>query len=161
MIPTNKKTLRPFTLALSLLLFGITAHARDDGVERIEARHIVILQDPPAALYEGEELSVFDGDRLARMAPTAPPATGDEKLNMRSQAVQAYLAFLDERHAEFGAEAAAILGREVSVSKRFRNALNGLVIRVTPAEAAKTNRLLDAVYLSARENHEVALDEVS
>ena len=32
--------------------------------------------------------------------------------------------------------------------------------RVTPAEAAKTNRLLDALYLSAQENHEVRIDEI-
>jgi len=36
----------------------------------------------------------------------------------------------------------------------------GTYFGVTPAEAAKTNRLIDALYLSARENREVRVSEI-
>ena len=46
------------------------------------------------------------------MAATAPEATGETRLNLRSEAAMAYLEFLGARQADFAAEARLLLGRD-------------------------------------------------
>ena len=95
-----------------------------------------LVDEPGRALYDGRELSVEDTNGPMRMAATAPEATGESKLNIRSEAALAYLEFLAARQADFAAEARLLLGRDPEVSYRYRNATNGLALILTPDEAA-------------------------
>ena len=129
-------------LALALVVVGADAWAKAVANDSTEVRRYVVeLQDPPLAVYDGGDLSV-DGPRgPLRLAATAPESTGERRLNARSPASRAYLAFLEERHADFVAAVEELLGRPVEVPHRYRVTTNGLALHLTPAEAQQLARL--------------------
>ena len=132
------RILSSISIAATLLIItqGLALAKSSGGkVELVDDRYIVVLRDPPAALYDGGDLSVVDRNGPLRMAPTSPPVTGKERLDVRELDVRAYLEFLSERHTEFLAEASAVLGRDIEVFHAYRNATNGLAIKVSEAEA--------------------------
>lgn len=138
----SKRILMPeirglLAIVLALFVAVTPLAARDDGpVRAAEQIYIVVLQDPPAALYDGRDLSLDGPQGPLRMDATAPASTGERKLNIRNQNVQAYRAFLDQRQQEFAAEAAATLGRDIDIVRQLNNATNGLLFRLSEDEAA-------------------------
>jgi subtilisin family serine protease len=133
-----KNTCKVFSNRLILLVLIIVAvflsplQARDGGGDDIQMqRYVVELQDPPLALYAGEELSV----RGLRLQPTTPRVTGEPRLDVKSLSSVAYLEYLDERRRSFRSEAASLLGRDIAVTHEYRYASNGLAVEITAAEA--------------------------
>lgn len=86
---------------------------------------IVRFAEPSIARYEGG----IDG-----FAATSPRATG-QRLNMRSNAVQAYRGFLEARQSENLDQMSRFVQRSVEPTHQFLNALNGVAVRLTPKEA--------------------------
>jgi subtilisin family serine protease len=98
-------------------------------------RYVVELADPPLALYDGRELSVRDASGATRLPATVLKATGELKLDRQSPRALAYLRFLKERHQALREEASRLLGRPVAAVYQYRNAINGMTLDLTEAEA--------------------------
>jgi subtilisin family serine protease len=103
-----------------------------DGVQR----YIVELKDPPLARYDGRKLSVPLADGRAQLEALRSGRGISSRLNLQSSQARSYLGYLEDRHGEFGLEAAVLLGRQLRPVFRYRLATNGMAVDLTPAEAA-------------------------
>ncbi|MCH5378100.1 MAG: S8 family serine peptidase, partial [Planctomycetes bacterium] len=129
-------------LALALTFVGANAWAKSAGNGSTEfRRYIVELQDPPLAVYDGGDLSVDGPSGPLRMAATAPESTGEKRLNARSPASRAYLAYLAERHAEAVSEIESVLGRKLVVPNRYGHVNNGFSVDLRSDEVEDVRRL--------------------
>ena len=90
------------------------------------AIYMVRLSDPPLAAYAGG---------VTGLKATSPQATGERKLNVKSEAAQAYMAFLGNKHAQTIAAAEQVLKRPLVVVYQYYTANNGFAAYLTPAEA--------------------------
>jgi subtilisin family serine protease len=121
--------------ALGLLAGSALAAGPDDAQVRLQ-RFIVELHDAPLAAYEGGRLSLPLEPDTDRLEATSPMVTGARKLDVKSPRAQAYLRYLQHVHEAFRLEVSVLLGRTVEPVHAYRNTLNGLVLDLTPAEAA-------------------------
>lgn len=90
--------------------------------------YIVLHQAPALATY---------GGGLANLAPTAAAVLGAVRLDTTSNAALAYLDFLNLQQNTLIELAESVLGRTLNVTHRMRHALNGFVVKLSPAEAQK------------------------
>ena len=90
------------------------------------AIYMVRLSDPPLAAYAGG---------VTGLKATSPQATGERSLNVKSEAAQAYMAFLGNKHAQTIAAAEQVLKRPLVVVYQYYTANNGFAAYLTPAEA--------------------------
>jgi subtilisin family serine protease len=88
------------------------------------AFYIVRLKDAPAATYTGG---------VPGYAATSPRLRGETTLDV--EAAASYAAYLDERQSALLDTGAKLLGRELQARYRYHYALNGMSVRLTPAEA--------------------------
>ena len=126
----------------TILLAGLSApapvFAKSLGVAAGQAhkqRYIVILKDPPLAVYDGRILMTPERDAdSTRLPATANAFTGAKKLDVRSPRSRQYLQFLDERFNHFRGSATLELGRQLKTLHRYRNAVNGFATELDAAE---------------------------
>ena len=98
-------------------------------------RYIVILQDPPLATYDGRVIHTPERDMdTMRFSATVNRLTGAAKLDVNAPASKRYLRFLDERFEAFRGESALRLGRQLKLTHRYRNAVNGFATELNEAE---------------------------
>ncbi len=102
------------------------APAVPTGTE-LTGAHIVQLDDPPVASYNGG-IPGFEG--------TSPQVTGDRKLDLDSPAVRAYEQYLVGQQAEMVDAINAALGRSVNIRHQYVYALNGMTLDIDADEAA-------------------------
>lgn len=120
----------------AVLIFGLPA-----GVDAQTNNYIVQFEDPPLALFAGNEI------RGANLEPTNPQARIEAgldavpRLQPRSQASQVYLSFLDGRHNVLLSAIGQRLGREPDVLFRYRASFNGMAMALTGEEAGKIAKL--------------------
>lgn len=89
------------------------------AVQQVSSYYIVQLQDPPLALYEGG---------VAGLSATRPSVLGEERLDLQSDRVRDYGAFLQQRQSEFVSQLQSrIPGAQVE--RRLSVTMNGLIIR--------------------------------
>jgi len=124
--------------ALAALIAAVSLQAAQDGGSQglSYKRYIVELKDMPLALYDGRELSAETPDGLSRLTATMPQLANRKRLDARSAESVAYLRFLESRHNAFRREIRNLLGRTPKETHRYRNALNGMALHLTPSEAA-------------------------
>ncbi|MDX1557070.1 MAG: S8 family serine peptidase, partial [Xanthomonadales bacterium] len=118
-------------LALAPLLV-IGRPLEDDARART---YIVELQDPPLAVYDGRAVSVPLDSGQESLTATSPKARGKTKLDTDSAPSRAYLEYLGDRHQAFLMEASISLSRNLRADRTYRNAINGMAVTLTPAEA--------------------------
>lgn len=123
----------PLVLGAGLLL-PLAADARPPAEGAPLRDYIIELSDPPLAAYDGRLLSVATVAGETRLAPTTPEVTG-RRLDPGARAAREYLEYLDGRHAAFQLEASVLLGRQVTALRSYQYAINGVALRLTPAEA--------------------------
>lgn len=97
-------------------------------------RYIVQLSAPPLVSYAGG---------VAGLAPTSAQATGASRVNLDSPASRAYTGYLRERQATLLTAVKDTLGRPVTPDYAYFYAMDGIVLRLTPAEAARVGALPD------------------
>lgn len=90
--------------------------------------YIVRLPAPPLAAYAGG---------IEGLAATSPAAAGAAAADPNSPASLAYLAYLEKQQAQVIARIADTLGHRVTPIFHYYYALDGFVLRLTPAEAAR------------------------
>lgn len=99
-----------------------------------EQKYIVRFSEEPLATYRG-------GIRgLQATAVNAQHSGGQRntaKLNSRSPASQAYLAYLARRHQALEQAMSSRLGRNLNITRRYKAALNGVALRMTQDEAQR------------------------
>lgn len=122
-------------LALALCLGGPVLAAETPALghsvadSTTSARYTILLKEPALAGYQG-------GIGTFAKPPRIASGRGRGKLDVASGAAQAYVAHLVDRQTRFVAEFAQVLARPLSTIFRFQHALNGIVVELTPAEAA-------------------------
>ncbi|MEN4902667.1 S8 family serine peptidase [Luteimonas sp. TWI1437] len=109
-------------------------------------RYIVVLDDPALAGYSGG---------VAGLAAPAKRREG-QRLDVRSAPARSYVGYLQRRQREVESGIALDLGRSLRVERRMQHAINGLVVELAPAEAAKVAARSDVRFVEPY--REYALD---
>ena len=112
-------------------------------------RYVVLFAEAPLALYAGG---------VAGLAPTMPAAIGETRLDPSSAASLAYYAYLDTQHAAHLAAIEAAIARPVTVIFRYRTAVNGVAISLTPTEAASVRGVAGVTRVHREEYYELLTD---
>ena len=131
----------PFTWAVCLalpILLALPAAAADQGSlnrhKRAGRSPAVEIQQPASNLMIVEfveaPLALYDGS-LPSYEATSPAARGERKLDSRSEASQAYLGYLDQRHNRYVFRMERALGRPLEVVFRYRAAANGMAVKMS------------------------------
>lgn len=103
----------------------------EDDVHGVQ-KYIVQLNDAPIATYEGGIA------QLAATQPTVAKVRGTSSpLNLNQPQLKAYNNYLAEKRANFVAQAQALQGVDVKVSRAFSVALNGFVTEMTQEQAQR------------------------
>ncbi len=137
----------------------------DASFERAEPasptkRYIVVLSDPPVAEYRGG---------IAGLAPTAVDAvaasgaspTRRVHLDARSKAAQAYIRYLDRVQTRYLSRIRAIAPEAYETDWRFKLALNGFAVRLTPASALRVMQMDGVRLVHPEEQLEPELDSTA
>jgi len=111
--------------------------------------YIIRFQEPSLARYEGG---------IEGLAATSPRVTG-ERLHTASDAKAAYQDFLASRHDNYLAQISQFARRSVEIERQFLNALNGIVVRLTPEEADRVAGLPFVAGIEVNRFDELLLDE--
>jgi len=123
------------TLLATQPVFARGATGASDGLKR----YIVELQDPPLARFENRQMAVKGALGVLDRGRAQPKTAA--KLDLSAPVNREYLQFLLDRQEAFLQPASARLGRELAAVFRFRLAANGMVVDLTPDEAAGLARL--------------------
>ncbi len=107
------------------------------------AVYTVVLKEPAVASYTGGVAGFAPIPRVSRNGRQPRP-------DMTSAAAEAYARHLEARQTQFTGALASSFGRAVSAEHSFQHALNAVMLRLTPAEAAELAQRPD-VLLVARE----------
>lgn len=111
--------------------------------------YIIRLTDEPLATYRGG---------IGRLRPTSPRVTGQQKLDVASQASQAYLGYLADQQTQFITRLAQVVGRPINVLYTYKVAYNGVVAVLTPAEAERVAELPGVVSIQRDELQQLLTD---
>jgi len=127
-----------FTTVLALLSLHSTVFAKSTTgsvTPGDKQRYIVILDDLPLAAYDGRIMHTPERNMdSTRLTATANRFTGARKLNVNSTDSKKYLRFLDERLETIRGESALRLGRQLRLTHRYKNALNGFATELSESE---------------------------
>lgn len=94
--------------------------------------YIVVLTDPALAAYQGG---------IQGLPATSPQATGETRLNSDSAASLQYKSYLAQKQSALLAAMSRELGRSVAAIHQYKTALNGIAVRLSPAEAERMAKL--------------------
>lgn len=137
---TGKPLHRLAAASCAVLLVAPLAGAQDfrevklrDGDDA--GRYIVLLETPSLA----ERLAELNREavRQGRQPLDSNGQPRPFRLDLAAPAARDWSRHIDERFAEFEAEAALALGRELRLTHRYRNATNGFSTRLTASEAKR------------------------
>jgi len=132
-----------FGLALLLMLVAPHgAEARQPGVS--DDRWIVVLDDAPTSIYDGNEVRASVNQtrwRGKQFTATSPALSDQPRLDAESPAVRAYVDYLDEQRHGVLVRAERALGRAIKPRHVYRHVLNGFAIEMNATEAEQLRRL--------------------
>ena len=128
-----------------VVLVGVFAGpaAADASGERFTNRWIIELVDPPTLEFAGTDLALQGAGPSGRgfFEATAPALTGSGRFDVEAPHVRAYERFLQERQADFVADAELALGRVLLLEGSFQHVANGVVLTLSEQEAARLQGL--------------------
>jgi subtilisin family serine protease len=120
--------------------------------------YIVRLKNQPIATYDGKiqglaatnpqiaKKSLFNS--LAHSKKSSKEIRKELRLDLKSSAAIAYSNFLEKKHNTFLSKASAKLGKQLKVVYQYKNAFNGMAVKLTQAEAATLSKSSDVAYIS-------------
>ncbi|HYF62795.1 MAG TPA: S8 family serine peptidase, partial [Herpetosiphonaceae bacterium] len=111
--------------------------------------YIVQLADEPLATYKGG---------AARLAPTSPKATGQNKVNVDAPASRAYRTYLTQRRAAVVSKVEKVVGAKVALTYVYDVAFNGFAVTLTPAQAAQVAALPEVLRVQRDFERELTTD---
>ncbi|MEM9530361.1 MAG: Ig-like domain-containing protein [Pseudomonadota bacterium] len=119
--------------------------AADGSVVPAEANYIVVLKAPAVANFEGNP-------------EYAAPERANGRLDVNGAASVAYTQFLQGQQSVFVDSASQRLGRSVAVANRMQHAINAVILRLTPAEAAAVKEMPEVRMVEPPRNYELDTD---
>ena len=129
-------------VAMSMSTHVLAKSATESAVGSDRQRYIVILDDLPLAAYDGRSVQTPERNvDSMRFPATANSSTGARKLDVNAPASKKYLKFLDERFESFRGESRLKLGRQLQLTHRYRNALNGFATELSNDEVRAIREL--------------------
>ena len=138
-------SMRYLSVLICLLALSLALPALADGPEpRYGNRWIVKLVDAPTLEFTGTNLALQGAGSAGAGAffeATAPAMRGETRFDVEAPHVQAYAQFLQDRQADFLADAGRALGRALAADGAFHHVANGLVLSITAAEAERLRTL--------------------
>jgi subtilisin family serine protease len=126
---------RTIVMLAAVLASSVMVQTGSAGTDRLQ-RFIIVFQDAPLASFAGGQppsASLLADEE--RYEATSPSVTKARKLDVRSPRSRSYRRYLDKTHDAFRLEARVSLGRAIQPRKVYYNALNGMALDLTPAEA--------------------------
>ena len=120
--------------------------AKDTSVSDL---YTIVFSEPALAGYDGS-IPGF---------PKPGKLRGKEKLDVKSPSALLYLKHLDSVQSDHEAEISETIGRSLSVDLRMKHALNAIVTKLTPEEAAIVAKM-PGVSLVERNRYETTLTDV-
>src|SRR5690606_12885829 len=123
--------------------------ARVPEVSWRKGTYIIEFRSPPLAQYTGG---------IRALPATSPAATGDARLDTRSTAAQSYLSHLAAEQSRGLLAIQRATGTFRSPQARFTRAFNGVVMKLSAAEAERISRLPDVKRLVLDEIRELHTD---
>ena len=126
-------------LALTLALPAVAAPSE----ARFSDRWIVELVDAPTLEFTGTHLATqgIGPSGGFFFEATAPAVTGQARFDAEAPHVRAYVQFLEDRQADFIADAGRALGRSLVAEGAFQHVANGLILRISAGEAERLRTL--------------------
>lgn len=127
-----------------------TAANSADAKDNLEPDlYTIVYAEPALAGYDGS-IPGF---------PKPGKLRGKEKLDVKSPSALLYLKHLDSVQSDHEAEISETIGRSLSVDLRMKHALNAIVTKLTPEEAAIVAKM-PGVSLVERNRYETTLTDV-
>lgn len=108
------------------------ASAAPRAVKEALEPHIVLFAEPALAAYRGGQRGL-----------AAPVRSASGRIEVAGRAAGAYLDYLRARQAAHESDISRSLGRSLQVGHRMQHAVNGIVVELTPSEAARVGRMRD------------------
>lgn len=106
------------------------------AVDAAPGRYIVVFQDAALGAYHGEIQGLAAPQRTTN-------ARGKPRLDTKGAAARRYVGYLQGRQRDIEGAMALRLGRPLDVEKRMQHAINGIVVELSAAEAARVESLPD------------------
>lgn len=160
-------------LPMSLLTLGAVAAVSVDDIPAVavanaeknkykqatkqyfENRYFVLLEDEPVALYRGN----IKGLKATNIAASAGTNQSDDgKLDLTSSVSVMYDNYLATRQNAVLTSINQTLGRNVAVEKRFKVAINSLVLELEPNEVMALRKLPGVLAVEKEEMHQLLTD---
>lgn len=110
-------------------------------------QHIVLFTEPAMASYRGGVRGIEEPARLA-----------SGRVDVHSRSAGAYVDYLRTRQASHESDIARALGRNLDVDHRMQHAVNGIVVGLTPAEAAQVAKMRNVSLVEAYREYEIETD---
>ncbi len=130
--------------------------------------YIVKLKDKPLATYNGSisGLSATNPQITQKAIYKAAQFTNksskqirdDLRLNLQSDAAQAYQQFLEKKQQTFIAKAEQKIGSGLTVIYQYKTTFNGLAVKLTQSEAQRLSLLSDVEYIEKEHLEHIETD---
>lgn len=130
--------------------------------------YIVRLKDQPIATYDGSvtglsatnpqiaKKSLFSS--LARSNKSSKEIRKELRLDLKSAEAVAYSNYLESKQQAFVSKAASKLGSSLDVAYKYKNAFNGMAVRLTQQEAEALSALSDVAYIEREKMEHIETD---
>ncbi len=154
----HKKRVLRLIIAVMLMIPGTLAMAKAVNLEPLDGdgrrSWIVELADPPVVRFDGKNAATKGANSLKATAPEK----NDQRLDLLSPQSVAYTRYLDERMEQFLSSTASVVGGTPETRARYKNLLNGVVLRLTEAEAKQVRALPGVKNVIPNEIHHIETD---
>ncbi|MGH8498913.1 MAG: hypothetical protein ACRERV_08935, partial [Methylococcales bacterium] len=121
------------------------------GARDNEGTFIVIFKEDSLAAYKG-------GNSLLPMPSKRMAMPGKTRLDVNSYESKNYVGYLQSQQRKLERQMSGVLGRSFSVRRRMQHAVNGLIVDVTSAEAARIEKMSDVLLVEAYREYAMDTD---
>ena len=130
--------------------------------------YIIRLNDMALATYDGSIAGLAATSpkiakkdlftKLAKSKMTSQEVRNELRLDTKSKEAVQYTDFLENKQQEFLSQAATSIGKNAEVVYRYKNAFNGMALRLTQAEAAKLASLSSVAFVERERMEQMDTD---
>ena len=130
--------------------------------------YIIRLKDQPVATYDGSVASLTATNpqiakkslfkSLANSNKSSKQIRKELRLDFQAPEIMAYSNYLEAKHQAFLTKASGKLGGSLKVTYQYKNAFNGMAVRLTQDEAQALSAFADVAYVEREKTEHLATD---